>query len=147
MRVRAGGQARRTAQPGAAAQAAQARCAPQQQCAPPSLTLPPAAAPASVRGRCAHARPQLFSVHTGRSVAEIEGAMDRDNFMSAEEAVAFGLVDEVAHRHPPAAGPAARPTPGAPRGAGGKGGGGAEEGAGGAAGQPGGVPKGTQPAG
>jgi len=42
----------------------------------------------------------LFGVHTGRSADEIEKAMDRDNFMSAEEAVAFGLVDEVAPRKP-----------------------------------------------
>ncbi|HEY5071319.1 MAG TPA: ATP-dependent Clp protease proteolytic subunit [Caulobacteraceae bacterium] len=38
---------------------------------------------------------ELYAHHCGRSLAEIERALDRDNFMSAEEARAFGLVDEV----------------------------------------------------
>lgn len=33
--------------------------------------------------------------HTGRTMAEIERDTDRDNFMSAEEAQAYGLVDKV----------------------------------------------------
>ncbi|MSR65913.1 MAG: ATP-dependent Clp protease proteolytic subunit [Pedosphaera sp.] len=38
---------------------------------------------------------KILAEHTGRSVAEIEKACDRDNFMSAVEAKEFGLVDEV----------------------------------------------------
>jgi ATP-dependent Clp protease, protease subunit len=38
---------------------------------------------------------ELYAKHTGRSVEEIEKALDRDNFLSAEEAKAFGLVDHV----------------------------------------------------
>jgi ATP-dependent Clp protease protease subunit len=33
--------------------------------------------------------------HTGKSISEIEKDTDRDNFMNAEEAVTYGLVDEV----------------------------------------------------
>lgn len=33
--------------------------------------------------------------HTGQTVEAIEKATDRDNFMSAEESKAFGLVDDV----------------------------------------------------
>jgi ATP-dependent Clp protease protease subunit len=38
---------------------------------------------------------QIYVKHTGQKLADIEAAMDRDNFMSAEEAKDFGLVDEV----------------------------------------------------
>ncbi len=38
---------------------------------------------------------QLYAKHTGKPVEEIEKALDRDNFLSAEEAKAFGLVDHV----------------------------------------------------
>jgi ATP-dependent Clp protease protease subunit len=37
----------------------------------------------------------LFSRHTGRPVEQIERDMDRDNFMSAPEARAYGLIDTV----------------------------------------------------
>ncbi|RMH02937.1 MAG: ATP-dependent Clp protease proteolytic subunit [Planctomycetota bacterium] len=37
----------------------------------------------------------ILAHHTGKKVAEIEKATDRDKFMSAEEAVEFGLVDQV----------------------------------------------------
>ena len=41
----------------------------------------------------------LYVKYTGRSLEEIERAMDRDTFLEAEEAKAFGLVDAVfAHR-------------------------------------------------
>lgn len=37
--------------------------------------------------------------HTGKTIEEIERDTDRDNFMSAEQAVAYGLVDQViSHR-------------------------------------------------
>jgi ATP-dependent Clp protease, protease subunit len=38
---------------------------------------------------------ELYAKHCGRTVAEVEEALDRDNFMSAEEALAWGLVDRV----------------------------------------------------
>ena len=38
---------------------------------------------------------QLYAKHTGKPVEEIERALDRDNFLSSEEAKAFGLVDHV----------------------------------------------------
>lgn len=37
----------------------------------------------------------LLARHTGKSLAEIEAACDRDNFMSADEALNFGLIDRV----------------------------------------------------
>ena len=38
---------------------------------------------------------ELYAKHTGQSVEAIERALDRDNFLSAEEAKTFGLVDNV----------------------------------------------------
>ena len=38
---------------------------------------------------------ELYAKHTGQPIEVIEKALDRDNFMSAEEAKAFGLVDHV----------------------------------------------------
>jgi ATP-dependent Clp protease protease subunit len=38
---------------------------------------------------------ELYAKHTGKTVEEIERALDRDNFLSAEEAKTFGLVDHV----------------------------------------------------
>ena len=38
---------------------------------------------------------QLLAENTGRSMKEITAATDRDNFMSAAEAVKFGLIDSV----------------------------------------------------
>ena len=37
----------------------------------------------------------IIAKHTGQSIEVVEKACDRDNFMSSEEAKAFGLVDEV----------------------------------------------------
>jgi ATP-dependent Clp protease protease subunit len=37
----------------------------------------------------------IISKHCGRSVEQVEKDTDRDNFMSPEEAKAYGLVDEV----------------------------------------------------
>ncbi|HBM14648.1 MAG TPA: ATP-dependent Clp endopeptidase proteolytic subunit ClpP [Rhodospirillaceae bacterium] len=42
----------------------------------------------------------IYVHHTGRSLKEIEAAMDRDKFMSAEEAKSFGLIDEVVNERP-----------------------------------------------
>jgi ATP-dependent Clp protease protease subunit len=38
---------------------------------------------------------ELFAKHTGRPVEQIERDMDRDRFMSAEEAKTYGLIDDV----------------------------------------------------
>jgi ATP-dependent Clp protease protease subunit len=38
---------------------------------------------------------ELYAKHTGHTYDEVERALDRDNFMSAEEAMAWGLVDKV----------------------------------------------------
>lgn len=38
---------------------------------------------------------EIYAKHTGQSLEAIEDALDRDNFMSSEEAKEFGLVDEV----------------------------------------------------
>ncbi|MDR2723939.1 MAG: ATP-dependent Clp endopeptidase proteolytic subunit ClpP [Holosporaceae bacterium] len=38
---------------------------------------------------------KIYEKHTGTALARIEKAMDRDNFMSPEEAKAFGLIDEI----------------------------------------------------
>jgi ATP-dependent Clp protease protease subunit len=43
----------------------------------------------------------ILSHHTGKSVEEIERDSDRDNWMSAHEAKAYGLVDEVLTRDNP----------------------------------------------
>ena len=42
----------------------------------------------------------LYVKYTGKSLEEIERAMDRDTFLEAEEAKAFGLVDEVYDKRP-----------------------------------------------
>jgi ATP-dependent Clp protease protease subunit len=42
----------------------------------------------------------LYVEHTSQDIETIEKAMDRDNFMSAEEAKEFGLVDEVVTERP-----------------------------------------------
>ncbi len=38
---------------------------------------------------------QLYVKHTGRKLSVIEKAMDRDNFMTPEEAKKFGLIDHI----------------------------------------------------
>ncbi len=37
----------------------------------------------------------ILSSHSGRSIKDLEKDTDRDNFMSAEQAVKYGLIDEV----------------------------------------------------
>lgn len=43
---------------------------------------------------------EIYVKHTGRKLADIEKAMDRDNFMSADEAKKFGLIDQVVDSRP-----------------------------------------------
>lgn len=38
---------------------------------------------------------QIYSHHTGQKIAAIEKAMDRDNFMTPDEALKFGLIDQI----------------------------------------------------
>ena len=38
---------------------------------------------------------EIYSKHTGQSVEEIKLALERDNFMSPEDAKSFGLIDKV----------------------------------------------------
>jgi ATP-dependent Clp protease protease subunit len=47
---------------------------------------------------------QIDVHHTGQTLAEIEAKMERDTYMSANEARDFGLVDEVVENRPPTAG-------------------------------------------
>jgi ATP-dependent Clp protease, protease subunit len=42
---------------------------------------------------------EIYAEHTGRPVADIEKDTDRDNFMSPEEAKAYGIIDEVISKH------------------------------------------------
>ena len=42
----------------------------------------------------------LYVNYTGRSLEDIEKAMDRDTFLEADEAKAFGIVDEVFDKRP-----------------------------------------------
>ena len=43
---------------------------------------------------------KLYSKHTKKSEEEINEALERDNFMSPEEAKKFGLIDEVVEKRP-----------------------------------------------
>ena len=38
---------------------------------------------------------KILSEHTGKTVEEVENDADRDNYMSGEEAAAYGLIDKV----------------------------------------------------
>jgi len=38
---------------------------------------------------------EIFAKQTGKSVEQVEKDMDRDNWMSAEEALEYGIIDEV----------------------------------------------------
>ena len=43
---------------------------------------------------------ELYAKYTGKPLEEIEAAVDRDNWLDAEEAMAFGLVDKVFESRP-----------------------------------------------
>jgi ATP-dependent Clp protease protease subunit len=47
---------------------------------------------------------EIYAEHCGQTVTAIEEAMERDKFMGAEEAVAFGLIDSVIEHRPPGLG-------------------------------------------
>ena len=41
---------------------------------------------------------EIYSKHTGKTVDEIKSALERDNFMTADAAKSFGLIDEVVEK-------------------------------------------------
>ena len=43
---------------------------------------------------------EIYVEHTGQKLDKIEKAMERDNFMTPEEALSFGLIDEVVEKRP-----------------------------------------------
>jgi len=46
---------------------------------------------------------EIYAKHTGQSVEAIEKMLDRDTYMTGEEARAFGLIDQVMERRPDSA--------------------------------------------
>ncbi len=50
--------------------------------------------------RIRHRMNELYSKYTGQPLDVIENAMERDKFLSAEEAKTFGLIDEVFDKRP-----------------------------------------------
>ncbi|NIA67264.1 ATP-dependent Clp protease proteolytic subunit [Pelagibius litoralis] len=52
--------------------------------------------------RTRHRLNEIYVQHCGQDLETIEGAMERDNFMSPDEAKNFGLIDEVVSRRPSA---------------------------------------------
>ena len=40
----------------------------------------------------------IYSKHTGKSVKDISEALERDNFMTADSAKTFGLIDSVVEK-------------------------------------------------
>ncbi len=42
---------------------------------------------------------EILAKHTGRDVAEVERNTERDRFMSAEEALNYGIIDQIMRRH------------------------------------------------
>ncbi|ACI53051.1 Endopeptidase Clp [Gluconacetobacter diazotrophicus PA1 5] len=42
---------------------------------------------------------EIYETHTGQTLEDIERRLERDSYMSAEEAQAFGIVDEVVRNH------------------------------------------------
>jgi ATP-dependent Clp protease protease subunit len=51
----------------------------------------------------------IYAKHTGQPIPVIEEAVDRDKFLSPEEAVEFGLIDAVVVSRPPAKGDSEKP--------------------------------------
>jgi ATP-dependent Clp protease protease subunit len=43
---------------------------------------------------------EIYVHHTGQSYEKVDSAIERDNFMSSDEAKAFGLIDEVVSKRP-----------------------------------------------
>ena len=45
---------------------------------------------------------EIYVRHTGRTFDEVEAGLDRDNFMTAEEAKEWGLIDDIVEQRAPA---------------------------------------------
>ena len=43
---------------------------------------------------------EIYAKHTGQTVEAIEKMLDRDTYLTGEEAKAFGLIDQVMERRP-----------------------------------------------
>ena len=43
---------------------------------------------------------EIYTKHTGKNVDDVKSALERDNFMTAEAAKSFGLIDEVVEKRP-----------------------------------------------
>jgi ATP-dependent Clp protease protease subunit len=43
---------------------------------------------------------EIYSKHTGKTVEEVKSALERDNFMTADVAKSFGIIDEVVEERP-----------------------------------------------
>jgi ATP-dependent Clp protease, protease subunit len=43
---------------------------------------------------------EIYVKHTGRTIKEVEDALERDNFMTAQEALAWGHIDKVLEKRP-----------------------------------------------
>ncbi len=52
----------------------------------------------------------LMAKHTGRPLEQIERDFDRDNFMSADQAVAYGIIDQIVTSRVELVAPSAQPT-------------------------------------
>lgn len=42
----------------------------------------------------------LYVEHTGQPLEDIERVMDRDTFMDVDQAMEFGVIDQVLHKRP-----------------------------------------------
>ena len=42
----------------------------------------------------------IYVKHSGKKIAQIEALMDRDTFLSPDDAVKLGLIDEVVNKRP-----------------------------------------------
>ena len=50
--------------------------------------------------RMRHRLNEIYVTHTGQTLEAVEAALERDNFLDAHEAKAFGIVDEVVESRP-----------------------------------------------
>ena len=41
---------------------------------------------------------KIYAKHSGQSVKRVEGALDRDNFMTPQEAKSWGLIDKIVEK-------------------------------------------------
>ena len=58
-----------------------------------------------IPSRKAYEDDEILAFHTGKTQLQIHDDTDRDKILGAEEAVAYGLVDQIMHRRKPTAVP------------------------------------------